>query len=100
MPWGKWKGVQISLLPNDYISFLTTTSILDDPRWNWLKQSLLAELRHRGLREPEPRMPIMHIIQKQTLPLLPEDFDSGGFEEAKLRAEQAVKIDDDDDIPF
>jgi uncharacterized protein (DUF3820 family) len=50
MPWGKFKGVRISLVPDDYLSFLTTTCILSDPKWDWLRESLLAELRHRGLR--------------------------------------------------
>jgi len=77
MPWGKYKGVRISLIPNPYLSFLTTTHVMTAPEWAWLKDSLLAELRHRGLREPEPLVPIMHIVQKKTLPLLkaPSDQD-------------------------
>jgi hypothetical protein len=50
MPWGKYRGVRISLLPDSYVSFLTTTVIISDPKWDWLKESLLAELRFRGLR--------------------------------------------------
>ena len=48
MPWGKYKGVRIRLLPNDYLSWLTTTDILKARRWGWLRESLLAELRFRG----------------------------------------------------
>lgn len=51
MPWGKWKGCRIRLLPDSYISWLTSTPILKDPRWHYLKASLLAELKFRGLRE-------------------------------------------------
>jgi uncharacterized protein (DUF3820 family) len=50
LPWGKYKGVRIRLVPDDYLSFLTTTVILQDSKWDWLRESLLAELRHRGFR--------------------------------------------------
>lgn len=49
MPFGKWKGVRIRLLPVDYLSWLTTSDIMKDPKWGWLKESLIAELRFRGL---------------------------------------------------
>ena len=69
MPFGKYKGVRIRLIPDDYLSWLTSTDIIVSPRWNWLKESLMAELRFRGLRadlastsEPEP--------VKQPLPLV------------------------------
>jgi uncharacterized protein (DUF3820 family) len=69
MPFGKWKGVRIRLIPDDYLSWLTTSDVVKDAKWKWLKDSLMAELRFRGLRddlastsEPEP--------VKQPLPLV------------------------------
>jgi uncharacterized protein (DUF3820 family) len=50
MPWGKYRGVRIRLIPDDYLSWLTSTDIIVSPRWSWLKESLMAELRYRGLR--------------------------------------------------
>lgn len=50
IPFGKFKGVRIRLLPDDYLSFLTSIAIMQDPRWRWLKDSVLSELRFRGLR--------------------------------------------------
>jgi uncharacterized protein (DUF3820 family) len=51
VPFGKYKGVRIRLLPDAYLSWLTTAPMLSDPKWWWLKESLLAELRFRGLRQ-------------------------------------------------
>ena len=51
MPWGKWRGVRIALLPNDYLSWLTTSIVMTDSRWEWLKDSLLKELRARGMND-------------------------------------------------
>ena len=50
MPWGKYRGVRVRLIPDTYLSWLTTTFVLTAPEWRWLKDSLLAELRFRGLR--------------------------------------------------
>jgi len=50
MPWGKWKRVRVSLLPDDYLSFLTTLPMLRTEQWTWLWDSILSELRFRGLR--------------------------------------------------
>jgi uncharacterized protein (DUF3820 family) len=66
MPFGKWKGVRIALLPNDYLSWLTTTFVATSPEWGWLRESLAAELRHRGLKAdlPGPQLRrIVHIVQ-------------------------------------
>ena len=49
MPWGKYKGVRIRLLPEPYLSWLTTTPMMRDPKWKWLLDSLVAELEFRGL---------------------------------------------------
>lgn len=46
IPFGQYKGVRIRLLPDDYLSWLTT--FLVDPNWHWLRESVLAELRFRG----------------------------------------------------
>jgi uncharacterized protein (DUF3820 family) len=63
MPWGKFKGVRIRMLPDDYLSWLTTSVMMTDQRWWWLKQSLFAEIKFRGLNvqgielpdaQPEP----------------------------------------------
>ena len=50
IPFGKYKGVRIRLLPDAYLSWLTTAPMLRDQKWWWLKESLIAELRFRGLR--------------------------------------------------
>lgn len=50
IPFGKYKGVRIRLLPDDYLSFLTSIALMQDPKWKWLKDSVLSELRFRGLR--------------------------------------------------
>lgn len=50
IPFGtKYRGVRLSLVPDDYLSFLTTCEWLP-VRFDWLFESLLAELAHRGLR--------------------------------------------------
>jgi uncharacterized protein (DUF3820 family) len=49
MPWGKYRGVRIRCLPDDYLSWLTTSAVKEGSRWWWLRESLLAELRFRGL---------------------------------------------------
>jgi hypothetical protein len=50
MPWGKFRGVRIRLLPDDYLSWLTTAPMLrDEARWKWLWDSVIAELKFRGL---------------------------------------------------
>jgi uncharacterized protein (DUF3820 family) len=50
MPWGKFRGVRIRLLPDSYLSWLTTAPMMRDPQWRWLWESLIAELKWRGLR--------------------------------------------------
>lgn len=62
MPWGRYKGVRIRLLPDDYLSWLTTAEILRAPQWKWLWESLAAELKFRGLKHelaatPDPAPP-------------------------------------------
>lgn len=50
MPWGKYRGVALHLIPSAYLSFLATgTVILREPRWDWLRASLISELKFRGL---------------------------------------------------
>ena len=48
MPWGKYRGVRIRLIPDDYLSFLTTAPMMKTPQWKWLWDSVIAELRFRG----------------------------------------------------
>jgi len=50
IPWGKFKGYRVRLLPDSYLSWLTTTFVMTAPEWRWLKESLIAELKFRGLR--------------------------------------------------
>ncbi len=64
MPFGKYKGVRIRLLPDNYLSWLASSGIMHSPQWNWLKESLTAELKFRGLKwelaytqEPEIDIP-------------------------------------------
>lgn len=49
MPWGKWKGVRVKNLPDDYLSYLTTFPGFSDERWKWLRDSIEKELHARGL---------------------------------------------------
>jgi uncharacterized protein (DUF3820 family) len=49
MPFGKYKGVRIRLIPDDYLSWLTTAPMMRTPQWNWLWDSLISELKYRGL---------------------------------------------------
>jgi len=63
MPWGKYRGVRIRLLPDSYLSWLTTSVVMNDPRWWWLRESLVAELKFRGLNYemaaiPDPEPPL------------------------------------------
>ena len=50
MAFGKYKGVRVRLLPDDYLSFLTTLPMLQEERWRWLWDSVIAELKFRELR--------------------------------------------------
>jgi uncharacterized protein (DUF3820 family) len=50
MPFGKWKGVRIRLIPDAYLSWLTTFKPMWKPEWRWLCDSLVSELKFRGLR--------------------------------------------------
>ena len=64
IPFGKYKGVRVRLLPDDYLSWLTTAPMIRAAKWKWLRDSLIAELEYRGLRadlaetdEPEIDIP-------------------------------------------
>jgi hypothetical protein len=37
-------------VPDDYLSFLTTLPFMKAERWRWLRDSIVAELKFRGLR--------------------------------------------------
>ena len=51
IPFGKsYKGVRVSLLPDAYLSWLTTQAWVPE-RFPWIWESVLAELRHRGLHD-------------------------------------------------
>ena len=50
MPWGRHKGVRIRVVPDAYLSWLTSTPMLREKRWRWLRDSVIAELKFRGLR--------------------------------------------------
>ncbi len=66
IPFGKHKGTRIRLLPDSYLSWLTIFSpVMSQPQWRWLRDSVLAELKFRGLRAdlaatPDPEIPIDH----------------------------------------
>lgn len=51
MPWGRYKGVRVRLLPDSYLSFLTTIPLMRSPQWKWIWDSVIAELKFRGMRE-------------------------------------------------
>ena len=48
LPFGKYRGVRIRLAPSDYLSWLTTAPMMRDPKWKWLWDSLISELKFRG----------------------------------------------------
>lgn len=50
VPFGKYKGVRIRLIPDNYLSWLTSAKMMRDPRWKWLRDSLVSELKFRGMR--------------------------------------------------
>ena len=50
MPWGKYRGVRIRLIPDDYLSWLTTAPMMREPKWRWLWDSLVSELKFRDLK--------------------------------------------------
>jgi len=64
IPFGKYKGVRIRLLPDGYLSWLTTAPMMRTRQWQWLWDSVVAELKFRGFEiqgcwledpvEPEP----------------------------------------------
>lgn len=63
IPFGKrWKGVEVRNVPSDYLSYLTGWEGFADPQWGWLKESVIAELKFRGMVvdfvDPEPSMQI------------------------------------------
>ena len=69
MPFGKWKGVRIRLLPDDYLSWLTTTDLIKAPKWKWLRDSLISELEFRGMNvqnwtTPDPKPAIQEKVFK------------------------------------
>lgn len=71
MPWGKFRGVRIRLLPDDYLSWLTTAPMLrDETRWKWLWDSVIAELRFRGLNY-EAAATDDPVIEDVPLPVVP-----------------------------
>jgi len=50
LPFGKYKGVRIRLVPDDYLSWLTTASMMHSAQWKWLYDSVISELKFRGLK--------------------------------------------------
>lgn len=71
MPWGRYKGVRIRLLPDDYISWLTTAPMMRAQQWKWLWDSVISELKFRGLKydlaetaDPDPQPIVETPIRK------------------------------------
>lgn len=78
IPFGKFKGVRVSLLKDSYLSFLTTLPWMHEPQWRWLYDSVLAELRFRDFntvgieREDviaEHAEPVVEIFSKRAISL-------------------------------
>jgi hypothetical protein len=67
MPWGKYRGVRLRLLPDSYLSWLTTSRVMTDPRWNWLKDSLTAELEFRGFQLQGAQLPDAAVVKDAVL---------------------------------
>lgn len=51
MPWGKYRGVALANVPQDYLLWLAEN--VRERRWAWLKKAAVAELRDRILREQQ-----------------------------------------------
>lgn len=66
MPFGKHKGVRIRLLPDDYLSWLTTTDLIKSVQWKWLRDSLIAELKFRGYNVEAVLVPDVKIVVEET----------------------------------
>ncbi len=51
IPFGKYKGVHVRNIPDDYLSWLLNWGEhwLGNDKWRWLTESIVAELHHRGL---------------------------------------------------
>lgn len=75
MPFGKYKGVRVRLLPDDYLSWMTGCDILKLNQWNWLKESLLAELHFRGLRHDLAETPDP-VVEPSPSPIRPIYLDN------------------------
>jgi uncharacterized protein (DUF3820 family) len=68
MPFGKYRGVRLKLIPDGYLSWLTTLD-LNGKFW-WIKESLLAELRFRGLRADLADVPDEQPVeQRKVIPI-------------------------------
>jgi len=74
IPFGKYKGCRLRLLPDSYLSFLTGLKLMRDPKWGWLMQSVIAELKWRGLRydlavtpDPIPEAPVIELRPKRQI---------------------------------
>lgn len=53
IPFGKFKGRQLSQIDDGYLSWLSGTDLIRQSNWKWLRDSLRAELQHRGFRTEE-----------------------------------------------
>ena len=50
------------MIPDDYLSWLSTSIVMTDPKWTWLKDSLIAELKHRGFKYEQAQQSDPEII--------------------------------------
>ena len=91
MPWGKYKGVRIRLIPDHYLSWLTTLPQMRVPEWKWLYTSVLAELRSRDLRA-DLASTVDDFAEPDSLPALP----SGKRAFANAQTSPAVRRDGSD----
>ena len=53
IPFGKHKGKEVRELPVTYLCWLGSSEIIVSPQWDWLRESVDAELRHCGLPETD-----------------------------------------------
>lgn len=68
-PFGKYKGVRIRLIPDDYLSWLTTAPMMRTSQWKWLWDSVISELKFRGLKYElaETDEPLVETIEAHPL---------------------------------
>jgi uncharacterized protein (DUF3820 family) len=57
IPFGKYKGVAVRHLPDAYLSWIIDSDVVRLPEWRWLRDSMVKELKARGLKHERANQP-------------------------------------------